>query len=80
MSALLRDIQAGKWGTKAFQEGIFISVLAAGSVYSHPKAEPQEQKGFALYTLASRLQKKEAKFNPYMIVCISVGYFTLSAM
>jgi hypothetical protein len=42
---------------------------------SHAKAELQEQRGFA-----SRLQKQEAKFNPYMVVRISIGYFTFSAM
>jgi hypothetical protein len=47
---------------------------------SHPKAEPQEQRGFALYTFASRLQMEEARFNPYMVVFISIGYFTLSTM
>jgi hypothetical protein len=45
-----------------------------------PKGWVQEQRGLALYTLGSRLQKQEAKFNPYMVVSISIGYFTLSVM
>jgi hypothetical protein len=45
-------------------------------VDSSPKDEPQEQWELTLYTLASRLQKQKAKFNPYMVACDSVGYFT----
>jgi hypothetical protein len=33
-----------------------------------------------LYTLASRLQKQKASFNPYMVACNSIGYFNPSAM
>jgi predicted Zn-dependent peptidase len=51
----------------------------SGSADSHPKAELREQRGLALYTLASRLQKQEAKFNPYMVTCNFTGYFILSA-
>jgi hypothetical protein len=36
-----------------------------------PKSELQEQRGLTLHTLASRLQKQEARFNP----CNSIGYF-----
>jgi hypothetical protein len=39
-----------------------------------PKAEPQEQRGFTSYTLASRLQKQKAKLNPHMAACDFVGY------
>jgi hypothetical protein len=51
----------------------------SGSVDSHLKAEPCEQRGLALHTLACRLQKREAKFNPYMVACNFIGYFILSA-
>jgi hypothetical protein len=40
-----------------------------------PKAEPREQRGLTLYTLASRLQKQKAKLNPRMAACDFVGYF-----
>jgi hypothetical protein len=79
LSELLWDIQARNQNTKAFQEAIFISASSC-SVDSHPEPEPREQRGFALYTYASRLQKQEAGFNLYMVVCISIGYFTLNVM
>jgi hypothetical protein len=40
-----------------------------------PKAEPREQRGLTLYTVASRLQKQKAKLNPHMAACDSTGYF-----
>jgi hypothetical protein len=43
---------------------------------SCPKAEPWEQRGLTLYTLASRLQKKKAKLNSHMSACDFIGYFT----
>jgi hypothetical protein len=45
--------------------------------HSCPKAEPGEQRGFTLYTLASRLQKQKARSNPYMVVFNFTGYFIL---
>jgi hypothetical protein len=30
-----------------------------------------------LYTLASRLQKQKARFNPYIVILNFIGYFTL---
>jgi hypothetical protein len=44
---------------------------------SCPKAEPREQRGLTLYTLASRVQKRTAGSNPYMVIFNSLGYFTL---
>jgi hypothetical protein len=44
-------------------------------VDSCPKAEPREQRGLTLYTLASRLQKQKAKLNPHMDACDLIGYF-----
>jgi hypothetical protein len=41
-----------------------------------PKAQPWEQRDPTLYTLASKLQKQEARFNPYAVACNSIGYFT----
>jgi hypothetical protein len=42
-----------------------------------PKAEPWEQRGLTLYTLAIRLQKEKARFNPYMVIFKFIGYFIL---
>jgi hypothetical protein len=47
------------------------------SVDSCPKAEPREQRGLTLYTLASRLQKQKARSNPYMVIFNFIGYFIL---
>jgi hypothetical protein len=52
---LLQESGTETQDTKAFWEAMFISLPAADS---HPKAEPQEQRGLTLYTLASRLQKQ----------------------
>jgi hypothetical protein len=49
------------------------------SMHSCPKADPQEQRGFTLHILASRLQKQKARFNPYMVACNSIGYYSPSA-
>jgi hypothetical protein len=54
-------------------------ILPADSADSCPKAEPWEQKGLTLCTLVSRLQKQKARFNPYVIVGNSIGYFSPSA-
>jgi hypothetical protein len=76
---MLQDIQTWKQDTKAFEEAIYISVLGVAQwIHSHPKAEPQKQRGLALYTLASRLQKQEAR--TYMVVWISIVYFILSVV
>jgi hypothetical protein len=47
------------------------------SVDSCPKAEPRQQRGLTLYTLASRLQKQKARSNPCMVIFNFIGYFTL---
>jgi hypothetical protein len=44
---------------------------------SCPKAEPREQRGLTLYTLANRLQKQKARSNPYMVIFNFIGYFIL---
>jgi hypothetical protein len=41
------------------------------------KAEPWEQRGLTLHTLANRLQKQKARSNPYMVIFTFIGYFTL---
>jgi hypothetical protein len=46
------------------------------SVDSCPKAEPRDQRGLTLYTLASRLQKQKSKWNPYTVACDSFRSFT----
>jgi hypothetical protein len=43
------------------------------SADSCPKAEPQKQRGLALYALASRLQR-------YLVTYYFFGYFILGAM
>jgi hypothetical protein len=45
------------------------------SADSCSKADPRKQRGLTLYTLASRLQKQKAKFNPHMAACDFIGYF-----
>jgi hypothetical protein len=47
------------------------------SVVLCPNAEPQEQRGLTLNTLASRLQKQKARSNPYLVIFNFIGYFTL---
>jgi hypothetical protein len=42
-----------------------------------PKAEPREQRGLTLNTLASKLQKQKARSNPYMVIFNFIGYFIL---
>jgi hypothetical protein len=42
-----------------------------------PEAEPQEQSGLTLYTLASWLQKQKARSNLYMVIFTFIGYFIL---
>jgi hypothetical protein len=46
-------------------------------VDSCTKAEPREQMGLTLYTLANRLQKQKSRSNPYMVIFNFIGYFTL---
>jgi hypothetical protein len=50
-----------------------------GSVDSQPKADPQEQKGLTLYTLASMLQKQNRGLT-HIFACDCTGYFIPSAM
>jgi hypothetical protein len=68
----------GHWGSLAGSN--ILSCPSTDSADSCPKAEPWEQRGLILYTLASRLQKLKARFNPYMVACNSVGYFSSSAV
>jgi hypothetical protein len=67
----------GKRDTKAVQQEATFYCAGTDSGVLCPKAEPQEQTGLNLYNLASMLQKQEARFNPYMVACNSIGYFTL---
>jgi hypothetical protein len=46
---------------------IIMPAIFISSVDFHPKTEPPKQRGFTLYTFASRLQKQDARFNPYML-------------
>jgi hypothetical protein len=72
---LLRGISSwdmGHWGSLA--EATFYCA-STDSVDLCPKAEPREQRGLTLYTLASRLQKQKAKLNPHMVACDFIGYF-----
>jgi hypothetical protein len=65
---------------EAVQQKATFYCASTDSVDSCPKAEPQEQRGLTLYTVASRLQKQEARYSLYMVVCSSIGYFAPSVM
>jgi hypothetical protein len=77
--SLLWKSQTETRDTKAFQEVIFTGVPAAAQQIHIQRLSP-ENRGLTLYTLASRLQKQKARFNPFMVPCNSIGYFTPSAM
>jgi hypothetical protein len=65
-----------KRNIEAVQQEATFYCARTDSVDSCPKAEPPKQRGLTLYTLESSLQKQEARFNPYMVACNSIGYFT----
>jgi hypothetical protein len=67
------------WDTGLLRQfaGNNILLCSIDSVDSCPKAEPREQRGLTLYTLASRLQNQKAKSNPYMVIFNFIGYFIL---
>jgi hypothetical protein len=72
---LLQEIMSwdrSLWGRLA---GSNIYCANTDPVDSCPKAEPWEQRGLTLYTLASRLQKQKAKLNPHMATSDFIGYF-----
>jgi hypothetical protein len=73
---MLQDSWTDTWDTEAVQQEATFYCAGTDSMDLTPKAEPQEQRGLPLYTLASRLQKQEARFNPYMVAYNSIGYFT----
>jgi hypothetical protein len=72
---LLQEIMSwdrSLWGRLA---GSNVYCAGTDSADLCPKAEPREQRGLTLYTLASRLQKQKAKLNPHMAACDSISYF-----
>jgi hypothetical protein len=71
-----QDSQTETQDTEAVQQEATFYCASTDSVDSCPKAELRGQRGFTLYALASRLQKEEARFNPFMIACNSIGDFT----
>jgi hypothetical protein len=70
---LLWDSQTETQDTKAVQQEAMFYCAGTDSADSCPKAEPQEQRGLALYILASRLQNQEATPIPYMIKYYFIG-------
>jgi hypothetical protein len=58
---ILTSVVMGIWnrdtGHQGFSGSNIYKHAGSSSVDSYPKAEPQEQRGLTLYTLASRLQK-----------------------
>jgi hypothetical protein len=63
----------GHWGSSA---GSTALLCCTDSADLSSKAELREQRGLTLYTLASSLQKQKAKFNPCIVACNTVNYFT----
>jgi hypothetical protein len=64
---MLWESQTETLHIEAFQEAVFISLLAAAQQI-HIQRLSLENKGVSpLYTLASRLQKQKARFNTYMV-------------
>jgi hypothetical protein len=80
IARVLRESQTEAGDTEAIHQEAKFYCAGTDSADLSPKTEPQEQRGLTLYTLASRLQKQEARFSPYMVACNSIGYFTPSAM
>jgi hypothetical protein len=64
------------------QGSIALLCPSTDSVDSCPKAEPREQRGLTLplqagYRGNKIIIEKKTRFNPYMGICNSIGYFTL---
>jgi hypothetical protein len=76
---MLQESQVETWDTKAFQEAVFISVLAAAQLIHIQRLSPKNKGVSLLYMLASRLQKQKARFNLHMVVCNCIGYCTSRA-
>jgi hypothetical protein len=72
---VLQESEDEIWDTEAVQQEATFYCAGTDSKDSCTKAEPQEQRGFTLYTLVSRLQKEKAKLNPNMVACDFIGYF-----
>jgi hypothetical protein len=66
----------GHWGSLAVSNVLLCLHRLSGLV---SKGWVREKRGLTLYTLPSRLQKRKARFNPYMVACNSIGYFSPSA-
>jgi hypothetical protein len=77
---MLQESQAETRDTEAVYQKAIFYCASTDSADSCPKAEPQEQRGLTLYTLASRLQKQKEKFNPHMAACDFIGYFIPSVL
>jgi hypothetical protein len=77
---ILQESWTDTQDTEAIQQEAMFCCTSTDSVDPSQRLSPWEQRGFTLYTLANRLQKQKSRFNPYMVVCNSIGYFTPSAM
>jgi hypothetical protein len=76
---LLQDIQAGKQDSKAFQDAMFISILATAQ-WIHIQRLSPKNKGAFLYIPLQAGYRSKKQFNPYMVICNFIGYFTFNAM
>jgi hypothetical protein len=75
---MLWDIQVGKQDTKAFQEEIFISVLASAQQIHIQRLSP-ENKGASPYIPLHAGYRARSKVNPYVVACNCIDYFILDA-
>jgi hypothetical protein len=74
---VLWESQGEIWDTEAVWQEAMFYFPGKTQADLYPKAEPREQRGLTLYTLASRLQRQKARSNPYMVIFNSIDYFTL---
>jgi hypothetical protein len=56
---VLQDSQTEKWDTKAVQQEGTFYYAGTDLADSSPKAKPQEQRGFTLYTLQAGYRSKK---------------------
>jgi hypothetical protein len=56
---ILCDIQAGKWDTKAFQEAIFISVLAVAQQIPIQRVSPENKGALSYIPLQAGYRRKK---------------------
>jgi hypothetical protein len=72
--SVLRDIQAAKRDTRAFQEAMFIGMLAVTQWIHIQSLSPENKEALPYVPLQADYR------NPYMVTCNFISYFILSAM